>query len=107
MVSQTTGDSVDRFVDELLEQWQHFIDNSNDFDPSLWFLAMDGDGDRRCMPLHRTKMIEDPEYGLGQPALRPQSLGVAGTWHGSAADRFHELYRRGKAGLVWAWMPPS
>jgi ribosomal protein S18 acetylase RimI-like enzyme len=87
---------VDRSVEELLEQWQHFIDNSNDFDPSLWFLAMDGDkiaGVCRC----KNKMTEDPDMGwvnqlCVRKAWRRQGLGMALLLTG-----FSELYRRGKA----------
>lgn len=30
-------------LDEQIEQWRHWVENDNDHDPTLWFLAMDGD----------------------------------------------------------------
>lgn len=92
---------VERPVEELLEQWKHTLDNDKDFDPSLWFLAKDGDqiaGACRCS----YKTIEDPEMGW------VQQLGVRKSWRrrglGTALllNAFNEFYRRGKAraGLI-------
>jgi mycothiol synthase len=82
------------------EQWQHRIMRSDDFDPALWFLAIDGDqiaGTCLCNP----KAIEDPDMGwvASLSVRRPwrrRGLGLALLRHA-----FGEFYRRGtrKAGL--------
>jgi GNAT superfamily N-acetyltransferase len=91
---------VERPIDEMLEQWQHHIANSNNFDPSLWFLAKEGDqiaGICYCAG----KMTEDPEMAwVNQLAVRKpwrrRGLGMALLLHA-----FGEFYSRGKkrAGL--------
>jgi mycothiol synthase len=85
---------------EGLAMWEHRMLNNPEFDPSLWFLAVDGDqiaGAALCA--RRTD--EDPDMGwvntLG--VLRPwrrQGLGLALLYHS-----FGELYSRGqrKVGL--------
>jgi mycothiol synthase len=48
--------------DEVLEQWEHYIENDQDFDPTLWFLAKEGAqiaGACRCSG----KIVEDPDMG--------------------------------------------
>jgi len=86
--------------EESLQQWQHFIENDANFDPSWWFLAMDGDqiaGFSLCWP----KTDHDPDMGwvgmLG--VLRPwrrKGLALALLQHS-----FGEFWRRGshKVGL--------
>lgn len=81
--------------EESLKQWRHLIENAPDFDPTLWFLAMDGDqiaGFSWCWP----KTDDDPDMGwvgmLG--VLRPwrrQGLALALLQHS-----FGELWKRGK-----------
>ncbi len=44
---------VEQPFEELFKRWQHFMENDETFDPSLWFLAMDGDeiaGISLCWP---------------------------------------------------------
>jgi ribosomal protein S18 acetylase RimI-like enzyme len=92
---------VDRPFDEVLKQWQHFLDNDKDFDPSLWLLAKSGEqiaGICRCNP----KTVEDPDMGwVNQLCVltpwRRQGLGKA-----LLLSAFNEFYRREKkrAGLV-------
>lgn len=92
---------VDRPVDEILAQMQHFIENDKDFDPTLWFLAKSGDeiaGVCRC----GSKTVEDPDMGwVKQLCVRKpwrcQGLGMA-----LLLIAFNEFYRRGKqrAGLA-------
>jgi GNAT superfamily N-acetyltransferase len=68
-------------LEDSYERWRHFIQESEDFDPNLWFLAMDGDeiaGVSLCWP----KANEDPEMGwvntLGvRRPWRKQGLGLA------------------------------
>jgi GNAT superfamily N-acetyltransferase len=91
---------VDTSFEEEFERWQHFMSHDEEFDPSLWFMAMDGEqiaGFSYC----RNKVSDDPEMGwVGQlGVLRPwrkQGLGLALLQHS-----FGEFYRRGKlrAGL--------
>ncbi len=81
---------------EGFERFTHFTLNDPDFDPTLWFLAMDGDeiaGLSLCWP----NLPEDPEMGwvgtLGVRRLwRRQGLALALLHHA-----FGEFYRRGKA----------
>ncbi len=82
------------------ETWLHWVENNPDFDPALWYLAMDGDtiaGYCFCLP----KMPEDPGLGwvdeLGvRRAYRRHGLGQALLQHA-----FGELWQRGtrKVGL--------
>jgi GNAT superfamily N-acetyltransferase len=86
---------VERPIEETLKQWQHYIENSEDFDPSLWYLAKDGEqiaGICRCSG----KMNEDPDMGwVSQLCVRKpwrrQGLGMA-----LLLTSFHEFSRRGK-----------
>lgn len=82
------------------DTWLHWVQDNPDVDPSLWFLAMDGDtiaGYCFCLP----KMPEDPGLGwveeLGvRRAYRRRGLGQALLQHA-----FGEFWRRGtrKVGL--------
>jgi len=86
---------VDRPFEEVLTQWQHFLENDQDFDPTLWFLAKSGDqiaGICRCHP----NTVEDPEMGwVNQLCVRKpwrrQGLGMA-----LLLTAFEEFYQRGK-----------
>lgn len=86
---------VESPFEEELRQWRHWINNSEDFNPSLWFLAVDGTeiaGMSLCWP----KTPEDPEMGV------VDTLGVRRSWRrrGLALALLHhsfgEFYRRGK-----------
>jgi ribosomal protein S18 acetylase RimI-like enzyme len=86
---------VKRSEEESLERIRHRIENDPDHDPSLWFLAMDGDeiaGISLCHP----KTGDDSNMGW------VNSLGVRRPWRrqGLALALLHhsfgELYRRGK-----------
>ena len=86
---------VESPFEEDHKEWVHWIDNDPDHDPSLWFLAWDGDkiaGLSLCLP----KVAEDPESAY------VESLGVQRLWRrrGIAMALLHhsfgELYRRGK-----------
>ncbi len=91
---------VDGPVDEGLARWRAWLDGDKDFDPSLWFLAMDGD-QIAGMSLCRPKISYDSDRGwvdiLGvRRPWRKRGLGLALLRHS-----FGEFYRRGKlkAGL--------
>ncbi len=86
---------VEHPFEEEYQEWVHWIDNNPDHDPSLWFLAMDGEeitGMSLCCP----KTAEDPGMGW------VDSLGVRRPWRrrGLALALLHhsfgEFYRRGK-----------
>jgi len=69
------------FLPVPYDRWLHWVENEPDFDPSLWFIAMDGD-EIAAISLCRPRMTEDPGLGwiddLG--VLRPwrrQGLGLA------------------------------
>ena len=90
---------VERPFEEEWARWSHFALNE-DYDPSLWFLALDGDeiaGNSMCRP----KVDNDPSIGwvaslsVRRP-WRKQGLGLALLLHS-----FGEFYRRGyrKVGL--------
>ena len=86
---------VEHPFEEAYQEWAHWINNNPDHDPSLWFLAMDGEeiaGLSLCCP----KTVEDPGMGW------VDGLGVRRPWRrrGLALALLHhsfgEFYRRGK-----------
>lgn len=86
---------VTKPIDEMLAQWEHYIENDEDFDPSLWYLAKDGDeiaGICRCS----SKMVEDPDMGwVNQLCVRKQWR-KRGLGRALLLNSFQEFYRRGK-----------
>ncbi len=87
---------VPQSEEDLLEQWDHYLQHDHDFDPTLWFLAKEGDqiaGVCRCSG----QTVEDPDMGwVNQLCVRKpwrrQGLGMA-----LLLEAFNEFYRRGKA----------
>ncbi len=79
-----------------VERWEHLVANDPNFDPDLWFLAMDGDrivGISLCMP----QLGDEKSIGVvGTLGVvrewRHRGLGMALLLHS-----FHELRRRGRA----------
>jgi mycothiol synthase len=91
---------VEHPFEEEYQRWLHMIQTDPEFDPSLWFLAMEGE-QVAGISLCRGSSRDDPEMGwVG-------TLGVVRPWRrrgvGLALLRhsFGEFYRRGlrKAGL--------
>jgi mycothiol synthase len=86
---------VESPLDEAYEYWEHLVEKSSDHDPSLWFLAMDGD-EIAGISLCRFQTAEDPEesyvaaLGVRRP-WRRRGLALALLHHS-----FAELFRRGK-----------
>jgi mycothiol synthase len=86
---------VEKTEQDILSFWSHRLDNDPDFDPSLWFLAMDGAqiaGICMCWP----KLTEDSGMGwVGQLAVRrpwrKMGLGLALLQHA-----FCEFSKRGQ-----------
>lgn len=71
------------------ETWQQLMINREDFDPSLWFLAMDGDeiaGGSLCFSYSHEGWVD--ELGVRRP-WRRRGLGLA-----LLRQSFHEFYRR-------------
>ncbi len=89
---------VARPLDEEVREWRHWMHSDRNFDPSLWFLAVDGQeivGASLCW----STSPEDPCRGS------VDVLGVRRPWRrrGVAlallAQSFGELYRRGKTSV--------
>ena len=86
---------VERPFEEELNDWLHWMDNDEDFDPSLWFVAT-GNGEIAGISLCYPKMVEDPQMGW------VSTLGVRRPWRrrGVALALLHhsfgEFYRRGQ-----------
>jgi GNAT superfamily N-acetyltransferase len=86
---------VEQPIDDLMEHWQHHIENDKDFDPSLWYLAKDGDeiaGVCRC----KSQIVEDLDMAwVNQLCVRKpwrrRGLGLALLLHS-----FQEFYRQKK-----------
>jgi mycothiol synthase len=91
---------MDQPYEQGLARFKHFMIDYEDFDPTLYFLAMDGD-EIAGISLCRLHSFDDPDMGY------VNSLGVRRPWRkrglGLALLRhsFGEFYRRGqrKAGL--------
>lgn len=91
---------VEEPFESYLKRWTYFFENDRNYDPSLFFVALDGDevaGVSICWP----KIEEDPDMAwvgtLGvRRNWRKRGLGLALLQHS-----FHEFYKRGKprAGL--------
>ncbi len=86
---------VEKDADAMREQWEHFVANDPNFDPVLWFLAMDGDrivGIALCAP----QLGDEDSIGVMETLgvvreWRRQGLGMALLLHA-----FHALRERGK-----------
>lgn len=86
---------VDQPEAEGVRRWQHWTESDPEFDPTLWFLAMDGQ-EVAGISLCRPRSYDNPEMGwvniLGvRRPWRRQGLGLALLQHS-----FAELYQRGQ-----------
>ncbi len=86
-------------IEEVMKRWKHHMDNEEDFDASLWFLAMDGDeiaGVNFCWP----KEGNDPNVGF------VGTLGVRRPWRRKGLARalllhsFGEFWKRGQKSVM-------
>jgi mycothiol synthase len=91
---------VEQPFEQEYKRWLHFMNNDPDYDPALWFVALDGE-EIAGISLCDFKSHEDPKMGwvgtLGvRRPWRRRGLGVALLQHS-----FRELYERGqkKVGL--------
>jgi GNAT superfamily N-acetyltransferase len=86
---------VDTPFEQDLEEWKHWIDTDDDFDPTFWYLAESG-GSLAGVALCTPKRYEDPTLGW------IHTLGVRRPWRrrGIALALLQralcDLYRRGK-----------
>ena len=85
---------IEEPYDEGLARFKHHMTEYEEFDPSLWFVAWDGD-EVAGICLCRPHSFEDPEIGhvsvLGvRRPWRKRGLGLALLYHS-----FGEFYRRG------------
>lgn len=81
------------FVPTVYDEWEHFTVRSTDFDPALWFLAMEGDeiaGFSLCKSERRPNTGHVGVLGVRLP-WRNRGLGLALLLHS-----FHELRARGR-----------
>ena len=91
---------VVRPVEEDISQWTHWIENDPDFDPSVWFVAVDGGAEIVGLALWRPKMAE------GLDMAYCDTLGVSRKWRRKGLGlallyrSFGEFYRRGKFRLA-------
>lgn len=86
---------VDQSFEEEYEQWLHFVQTDEQFDPSLWFLAMDGE-EIAGVSLCSLRSDQDKDMGwvrtLGvRRRWRKRGLGLALLHHS-----FQELAHRGQ-----------
>ncbi len=86
---------VEMPFEEDLERWKHRIDTDPQFNPSLWFIAVDGE-EAAGIALCRAKSYDDPEMGwvntLGvKRPWRRKGLGLALLHHS-----FQTFYALGK-----------
>ena len=86
---------IERPFEEEYTRWKFWVESDEDFDPSLFFLAIDGN-EIAGVSLCQRKVSDDPEMGwVG-------TLGVRRPWRrrglGSALllHSFREFHRRGK-----------
>jgi mycothiol synthase len=82
-------------IEEMTKRWQHRIENNEKFDPSLWFLAMDGT-EIAAVNLCESHVGGDTEVGLVDTlgvrrSWRRRGLGMALLHHA-----FGEFHRRGR-----------
>ncbi len=86
---------VEQPIEAGVQQWQHWTQNDPEFDPTYWFLAVDGE-EIAGVSLCRPRSYDDPDMGwvntLGvRRPWRRQGLGLALLQHS-----FVELYKLGR-----------
>lgn len=88
---QTAFDDIEERIWSPYDEWRVYLIDRNDFDPSLWFLATEGDDIVGC-----TLAVEYPEEGwVRQFAVRRDARG-RGIGTALLREAFGELYRRGE-----------
>jgi mycothiol synthase len=88
-------DAVDEPFESYYKRWKYYIDHDSQRDPSLWFIALDGDEVAGASICHK-QTDQDTQMGW------VSTLGVRRPWrkHGVGLAllqySFQEFYRRGK-----------
>lgn len=79
---------VDQEEEQMLQQWQHWMETDEQIDPRYWFLAMDGD-EIAAVCLCRLESHDDPQMGW------VNTLGVRRPWRrqGLALALLHHTFR--------------
>lgn len=90
---------VEQPEEEEFKHFQHWVETDEEFDPTLWFLAMDGD-EISGASLCRASSYDDPDMGwvsnLGvRRAWRRQGLALALLHHSFAVLQQHGRLRVG------------
>ena len=86
---------VESPVEKDYGEWIHWLDSDPNHDPSLWFLAIDGDeiaGASLCIP----KVAEDPEMGLVEDLFVRRPWRRRGVALALLHHSFGVFHRRGK-----------
>lgn len=78
------------------QRWQHFMENSDLFDPSLWFLAMDGDQVAGISLCNKRSMDDEDMGWVGTLGVRREYRG-RGVALALLQHSFDEFTRRGKS----------
>lgn len=91
---------IERPIEEVMKQWNHRMENDENFDPSLWFLAKSGNeiaGVCYCTP----KTVEDPNMGWVNLLCVRRPWRRMGLGRSLLLTAFNAFYKRGKqsAGL--------
>ena len=90
---------VEEPFEEVLKHWRHWMDTSEFYDPTLWFLAMDGDeivGVSLCEP--RSSESPDAGYVADLAVRRPwRRRGIATAL---LQHSFGKLWKRGKQAVT-------
>ena len=87
-------DFVEEPIEQAVERWQHTTSTSPHFDPSVWYLALDGSeivGVCYCTPF----MEEDPETAWVNTLCVLRERRGRGIAHTLLRTSFVEFYRRG------------
>lgn len=84
---------VEHPAEEEFQEWKHWIDNDPDHDPSLWFLAMDGE-EVVALALCNPKTTEEPDMAYVDTLCVRREWRRKGIALGMLHHTFGEFYRR-------------
>jgi mycothiol synthase len=88
---------VERPLDEILKDWQRFIETDKLFDASLWYLAIDdASGEIAGMVLARIEDHEDPTVSYVNIVATRRAWRSQGIAKGLLRHAFREFWQRGR-----------